>query len=260
MSYYRFIARISHSTFRFMGRLCNFLDTFHSGFWLGVMSEKSLEFSDELFYNRSMHYMDDKYNLSGLFEWEKVLINKHFSNLKSILLIAAGGGREALALIKMGYDVDSYECNASLIAYGNALLKKNQIDSVIKYLPRNTVPIDKKKYDGIIIGWGAYSLIQGSKKRHSFLTALQPFLNKTTPLMISFLWVEKKSRKDKMIKDLSDFFRIFSKKDKTELGDRLVPDFIHYFDEEEIKGEIIQSNLKLIDYYSSDYGCIIACI
>jgi len=258
MAYYKFVARLSHSLFRFMGRLCNFLDAVFSGFWLGVMSEKSLDYSDELFYNRSKHYSDDKYNLSGLFDWEKAMIEKYFSNARSILLIAAGGGREVIALGKMGFEVDSYECNQSLIEYGNALLKKNGIDADIKYLPRNSIPSEIKKYDGIIVGWGAYSLIQGNKKRRTFLAGLYPFLKKETPLMVSFLWMEKKGKKDEIIKNISNFFRIFSNKDKTEPGDRLVPDFIHYFSEEEIKNELIQSNFRVIDYYSSDYACVIA--
>ena len=81
---------------------------------------------------------------SGLFEWEKPIIEKHFSNAKSILLIAAGGGREVLALIKMGFEVDSYECNTKLIEYGNELLQRNKIDTKIKYLPRNSVPVKLK--------------------------------------------------------------------------------------------------------------------
>jgi len=258
MDWYKFIAKLSHFSFRFLKNLTNFLDAAFSGFWLGVMSEKSLDFSDELYYNRTKSYTDEKYNQSGLFEWEKPMIQKHFSNAKSILLIAAGGGREALALNRMGFEVDSYECNPSLIEYGNALLQKNGIKNKIKYLPRNSVPDEIKKYDGIIIGWGAYSHMSGSRKRHSFLTGLYLLLHKDTRLMISFLYARERSRRDKIVKSLSNFFRIFSKKDKTELGDKLEPDFIHYFTEEEIKSELIQSNYKILDYNVKDYGCIIA--
>jgi hypothetical protein len=234
------------------------LDAILTGFWLGVMGEKSLDFSDRLYYNHNNHYTDDKYNLSGLFEWEKVAIEKYFTNAKSILLIAAGGGREVLALSNMGFEVDSYECNAYLIEYGNALLKKNKIENKIKYLKKNSVPNEIKKYDGIIIGWGAYSLIRGNKKRLSFLASLYPFLHEKTPLMISFLFTGEKRKKEKIIKNVSNFFRVFSKRDKTESGDRLVPDFVHYFTEEEIKSELIQSKFRVIGFNNVDYGCIIA--
>jgi len=258
MAFYKFIAKLSHLSFKFLKKLTDFLDAAFSGFFLGVMSQKSLDFSDELYYNRNKSYLEDKYNLSGLFEWEKPVIQKYFSNAKSILLIAAGGGREALALSKMGYEVDSYECNKALIEYGNKLLQKNKIENLIKYLPRNTVPEEIRKYDGIIIGWGAYSHIPGFKKRLFFLAGLYPFLHKETPLMISFLFTHGRNRRDKIIKNVSNFFRIFGNKDKTEPGDRLEPGFIHYFTEEEIKSELIQSKFSIIEYSSKDYGCVIA--
>ena len=258
MACYKFTARLSHWSFRFLKNLTSFLDAASSGFWLGVMSQRSLDYSDELSYSQNKFYTDDKYNESGLFDWEKPIIEKHFSQVKTILLIAAGGGREVLALSKMGFNVDACECNPKLIEYANNLLQKNQINNEIKYLPGNSVPGEIKKYDGIIIGWGAYSLIQGNKKRLSFLAGLYPFLNKETPLMISFLITRGRNKRDKIIQNVSNFFRILTNRDKTEPGDRLEPDFIHYFTEEEIKNEIAQSKFRLTDYYSSDYGCLIA--
>src|SRR5512143_3737804 len=101
MPYHKFVAKLSHLSFRFLKNLTDFLDALSSGFGLGVMGDKSLDFSDEIYYNQTKYYTEDKYNESGLFEWEKPMSQKHFSNAKRILLIAAGGGREVLALSKM---------------------------------------------------------------------------------------------------------------------------------------------------------------
>jgi len=257
MAWYKFIAKLSLSSFEFMKRVFNLSEAVMSGFWLGIMGEKSIDYADELAYSRTEFYREEKYNQSGLYDWEKKAIQKHFTYVKTILLIAAGGGREVLALSKMGFEVDSFECNTALIESGNKLLQKNNLKNRISFLPRNSVPGEVKKYDGIIIGWGAYSLMPGKKRRLSFLTGLYPFLHEKTPLMISFIGTKTKSRKDKIIKNVSNFFRIFSWKDKTELGDRLAPDFIHYFTEEEIKSELIQSGYKVIEHSQSD-GCLIA--
>jgi 2-polyprenyl-3-methyl-5-hydroxy-6-metoxy-1,4-benzoquinol methylase len=260
MAFSKSIAKLSHLSFWFISKAYNFVKAILSGFWLGVMSEKSLDFSDELYYNNNKSYTNNNYNLSGLFTWEKAMIEKYFSNAKCILLIAAGGGRETLALSKMGFEVDSYECNAELIEYGNLFLKENKVDSKIKYLPRNSIPDEIKKYDGIIIGWGAYSLIRGYKKRLSFLSRLFPLLQKEAPLMISFLVKEEKGRQEKIIKHVSNFFRNFSNRDKTELGDILIANFVHLFNEEEIKGELVQAKFRVIDYYNILYGCTISII
>ena len=265
MAWYKFIAKLSHFSFNclesinnFNQRIINFFHAVQTGFWLGVMGEKCLDYSDDLIYNSTNKYRDDKYNLSGLYDWEKPMIQKHFTNAKTILLIAAGGGREVVALSKIGFEVDSYECNNSLVEYGNGLLQKNGIKSTIKYLPRNTVPDVIKKYDGIIIGWGAYSFITGSRNRLSFLSDLYPFLHKETSLMISFLFTKKRTRSDKVIKNVSGFFWFFTRREKTEPGDRLIPDYMHYFTEEEIKNELIQSKYTVKDFNTISDGCVIA--
>lgn len=260
MSYSKFIARFFHLSLELHKKAYNFMDAVLSGFWLGIMSEKSLDLYDELHYNNSEKYADDNYNLSGLFEWEKERIEKYFSNAKDILLLAAGGGRETVALIRMGYNVDSYECNKVLIEYGNVFLQKYNKDYKIKYLQKDSVPDVIMKYDGIIIGWGAYSHIRGCRNRIAFLEKLQPLLNKEAPLMISFLINEKKGRQEKITKKVSDFFRFLRNKDKIEPGDRLLASFVHYFTKQEISKELTQSNYKVLDYYDIDYGCAISTV
>ena len=153
MAWFKIVAKLSHWSYKLNKKIQNLIDALHSGFWLGVMSDRSLEYSDVLFYNEKKHYTDDKYNQSGLYPWEKSVIEKHFKNAQEILLIAAGGGREVLALQNMGYDVDSYECNPKLIEYGNDLLRRNGIRKKIEYLPGSSVPERITEYDGIIIGW-----------------------------------------------------------------------------------------------------------
>lgn len=260
MPWYKITSRLSQVSFGYLKSFTAFLDAVNSGFWLGLMSQKSLDYSDELHYSRCECYTDDKYNEAGLFEWEKQIIDKHFKKVKSILLIAAGGGREALALKRMGFDVDSYECNPVLVEYGNKFLKNNNLEDKISYLPRNTVPPEVKKYDGIILGWGAYSHIPGIQKRLSFLAGLYPFLNNGGPLMITFIWVKKRNRRDKFIKNLSGFLKFGRSKRKIEMGDKLAPNFIHYFTKEEITGELAQSGYQVVEYYDSENACVIATV
>jgi hypothetical protein len=257
MGYHNFIAKLSHRSLALLERLFDFFHAVLSGFWLGVMSEKSLDYSDELHYNSANRYIGDKYNTSGLFDFEKAMIEKHFHGAKHLLLLAAGGGRETIALSGMGYVVDSYECNKKLVESGNALLERTAQNRIL-FLERNSVPAEIKKFDGIIIGWGAYSLIRGRNRRISFLNSLKPFLNTGAPLMISFLWEEKKSRKDLIIKSVSNFFRFFRLKEKSEPGDRLFNEFVHFFTEEEVRVELAEAKYRVIDYSSSEYGCLIA--
>lgn len=265
MSWHKVVAKLSHLSFHCMERInkfskaiINFFHAVQSGFWLGVMGEKSLDYSDDLIYNRSGFYREDKYNLSGLYEWEKPMIQKHFLNAKNIMVIAAGGGREVVALSRMGYEVNGYECNPNLVAFAQDLLKRSGIRGSVEYLPRNSVPEVTKKYDGIIIGWGAYSFMVGSRTRLAFLKDLYPFMHKDSSLMLSFLYTKKRTRSDKIIGKVSNFFRFLTFREKTEPGDRLVPDYMHFFTEEEIWGELTQCNYTVKDISLKGDGCVVA--
>lgn len=260
MGYHSFIVRLSRCSLQSMSKTYHFMNAVLTGFWLGVMGDKSLDQADDLHYKRSSKYIDDSYNLSGLVRWEKVAIEKYFSHVKRILLIAAGGGRETYALSRMGFEVDSYECNKALVEYGNEFLQKNGVGQRIGYLRRDTVPGEGGRYDGVIIGWGAYTHIRGSNKRISFLKKLRPFMAREGVLMVSFLFADERTRQEKIVKRVSDFFRVFSKREKTELGDGLTSVFVHLFTEEEIRNEITQAGYRIIGFNSVDYGSVVASV
>ncbi|MGM0529713.1 MAG: class I SAM-dependent methyltransferase [Bacteroidota bacterium] len=260
MGYHRFIAKMSGSSLQCMAKVYHFMNAVLTGFWLGVMGDKSLDQADDLHYQRSSKYIDDSYNKSGLFRWEKVAIEKYFSKARSILLLAAGGGRETYALSRMGFEVDSYECNKALVEYGNQFLQRNGLEATIEYLPRDTTPQEDNKYDGVIVGWGAYTHIRGSNNRISFLKKLRPFIAREGVMMISFLYAKERTRQEKIVKRVSDFFRLLCKRTKTELGDGLTSIYVHLFTEEEIRNELTQAGYKVIGFNSVDYGSIVVTV
>ena len=76
--------------------------------------------------------------------------------------------------------------------------------------------------------------------------------------MVSFLFTEKHTRQEKIVKNVSDFFRFFGGRGRTEPGDWLQSGFVHYFTEEEIKEELQAAGYRIVGFNKVDYGCIIA--
>ena len=258
MKLYKLFVRLSHSFFIFLKRLTSFLDALHSGFWLGVLGRKALDYSDEIHYAANPTYVENKYNEKGLLDWENYIVENHFGDVKTIMLIAAGGGREVLALSRMGFRVDGYECNPVLVEYGNRLLQKNKSESRITHLTRNTVPPEVRQYDAVIIGWGAYSHIKGATARIRFLKNLYPFMHQGSRLMVSFIWVKERNRRDRMIQGISGFFGLFCRGERSEQGDKLVPNYIHYFEEDEIRTEFTRAGFRVVEYDEVRHGFVIA--
>jgi hypothetical protein len=254
---YKTLASVSHYSFRMIEKIYDLFYSLLTGFWLGILNDKGLDAADELYYRTKKFYKSDDYNLSGLFPWENNMILNHFPGTGEILLIAAGGGRELIALTKMGFKVDAYECNEDLIQSGNELLKQNDSNDSISYLARNRLPELVKKYNGIIIGWGAFGLIRGSKKRKEFLKGLKSFLNAGAPIMLSFLTRKEISRQSRTIVAVANFFRTITFREKIEDGDYLAYNYVHMFTKEEISKEIHSAGFQVVAYDDAQYGCAI---
>ena len=154
--------------------------------------------------------------------------------------------------------VDGYECNPVLVEYGSRLLQKNKAESRITHLTRNTVPSEVSQYDAVIIGWGAYSHVKGGKERIQFLKNLYPFMHRGSRLMVSFIWVKERNRRDRMIQRVSGFLGLFCRGERSEQGDKLVPNYMHYFMEDEIRAELTQAGFRVIEYDEVRHGFAIA--
>jgi hypothetical protein len=227
-----------------------------AGFWLGIIDRKSWQLADGIFYDNDGMYQDESYNRSGLWDWEAEIISKYFQASTQILLAGAGGGREIYALSKQGYQVDGFECNPQFAAYANRFLKQENIDSEVMLSPRDTCPSLNRIYNGAIIGWGAYTNIQGKQHRINFLQQIRSHLAPESPILLSFYPRTKDSNSFKLIFFIAHMIAKLRNFEAIELGDSLYPHliFVHYFNEVEIKSELEQAGFELLFYSDQDYG------
>jgi hypothetical protein len=138
-------------------------------------------------YSNADMYVDEEHNVSGLYLWEIEAIGEQLVPGKHFLVLAAGGGREAIALIKKGIKVDAYECNKLFIDFGNKYFEREN-------LPYKILPTDASKmpdtpagqvYDYCIVGWSAYCHILRKDDRIQLLKGIRRVVN--GPVLISFV-------------------------------------------------------------------------
>lgn len=235
------------------------LTVFHyicfNGFWLGILSPKTLSDIDEIYYTDGGMYFDEKYNAQGLFNWEKIKIENYFKNRQNIMLLAAGGGREAYGLQKMGYKVDAFECHPMLLKFANKFLAENQLTPCVYHVERDGCPVSDKKYDGAIVGWGAYMLVQSREKRIELLRRIREQLKPDSPVLISFFI--RKNSNSKILRGtafVGNVFRFALGRKSLEVGDCLDPTFVHFFIREEIESELKEAGYKLEFFSAKPYG------
>ena len=221
------------------------------GTWLGLLDRDALHATDELYYRRARTYYDARYNLSGLFPWETAAIHRHFQSCRSILVTAAGGGREVVALERRGLDVVAFECNPELAKSANELLSREGLRSRVALAPRDECPDEIPMCDGIVIGWTSYTLMQHRSTRVRFLRQLRAHVPPDAPVLLSFFAQRKTARYLRTVAATANVVRMIRGRPRAEVGDDLVPNFAHHFLENELAAELEAGGFRLVEFSSS---------
>jgi hypothetical protein len=231
------------------------------GLWLGVLTRENLHALDKEYYTRSKrrsldkeNYHSREWNHGGLFAWEKSILADYFMNCRRLLVIGAGGGREILALRQLGYQVDGFESHPDLVTVANELLREQGYDSAVRLIPRDSGPRTQTTYDGIIIGWATYTLVQGRKHRIALLKQLRAQTQAQCPIVLSFFWRARTHWSYRVASFVANMIRRQLRREPTEIGDWLTPNYVHHFIQDEITSELLEGGFDTIHYSTTGYG------
>ena len=260
LSVYLYLA--SRRVYRLVGDICAGV---FDGFWLGIFGRDTHNKVVEHQYRDSMEYRSDSYNLGRLFPWEEKVIASYFAGCRRILVGGAGGGREMIALARLGHEVDGFECNAQLTEYANELLAREEIPSSVELVSPDMCPNVDDPYDGVIIGWCAYMHIQGRSRRVEFLRSLRHALKPGAPVMLSFWHITGPARRRlRITQRVATPLRRLLHRERITLGDSMVPHRVHYFDDETLGHELALAGFELKFYHpwfghEHGHAVVVAC-
>lgn len=222
----------------------------HEGFWLGVLSISELNALTAQHYDSSQESASPEHNMRGLFDWELAAVDRYFQPGTRVLVAAAGGGREVLALRRGGYDVEGFECNSSLVEAGNAMLGGLGEPRGISLSAPDEVPAGLPVYGGVIVGWSAYSHIPTRARRVEFLRALRQHTLPGSPVLLSFFTRAKDSSYETAVYRTATLIKsvVPGRTESSEVGDHLSWGYSHWFTREEIEGELRQAGIRLAHF------------
>jgi SAM-dependent methyltransferase len=219
-----------------------------NGLWLGLLSDASLRLLDERYYDDSVLYRTDKWNERGFFDWERDLVDEHFRNCERVPVLACGGGREVLALLNEGFDATGYEPHPALVTYARRFLAAHGHESRVHSAPRDEFPSAAGPADGVVVGWGGFSLIHGRARRIALLREARRRLPAGGPVLLSFFARPSDSRELNVTKSAATGLRRLRGNPPAELGDTLAPNLVHVFTRPRLAEEIRAADLELADY------------
>jgi hypothetical protein len=155
------------------------------GFWLGLLPDSVIDIISERSYKAGSAYTGSAYLDSGFKFWEEIAVSRFFPKGGKVLVAAAGGGRELIALAHAGYLPDGFECCRPMVNAGNQALSERGIDSRIQWAAPCRIPEITGIYDAAIIGWNGYTYISPPERRIAFMVSLFPHLRPGSPVLVS---------------------------------------------------------------------------
>jgi 2-polyprenyl-3-methyl-5-hydroxy-6-metoxy-1,4-benzoquinol methylase len=200
-------------------------------------------------------YHADDYNKSGLWPWEADMLERYFSNCKTILVGAAGGGREILSLAARGFQVDGFDCFPEFLDTSQAILSSKNVSAHMILAAPDHVPETFGVYDGGIMGWSGYSHISGTQNRVIFLKEFRQHIQKGGPLLISFFTLPEDSYQFKLVYLTARAVRALRfSREKVERGDILLEMYFHYASQDEVRQEMEKAGFEMAYYSVKTYG------
>ena len=253
------VVRLSVASSRVVSRLVGGLWSVHSGFWLGVLSDRAVEQSTELFYASNPRFLDAEHNTAGLYPWEQELVAAYCPAGGRILVPAAGGGREVIALAEMGYEAVGYDPSPELVSLGNELISDMHSDAVLLLSHGSEQPADLgPPFDSVLFGWGGVSHIRGSATRVATLERVLDVLKPGGSLIVSFLSREPESRRFTLTYRVATWIRRLVRSGVTvELGDTVDGSFDHYFTFDEVTAESAAAGFIEVEQVSSPFSVLV---
>ena len=242
--------RLFHHADSWFNRFVRLATAVHEGFWLGCLSVDERNAVTARHYGQSQESISPEGNLRGFFDWERRVVERYFPPGSHVLVAGAGGGREILALRRTGYSAEGFECNQVLVEASKAIFDQLGEARGVTLCPPDQVPTGPSSYNGIIIGWTAYSHIPTRERRVAFLRALRQRALPGSPIVLSFFARSGDSLYDVLAFRIATWIRrvVRARKERLEIGDHLNWSYSHWFTREEIESELRGAGIRLVDF------------
>ncbi|MCP4402345.1 MAG: class I SAM-dependent methyltransferase [bacterium] len=205
--------------------------------------------------SRQMYVRSETVNIWGEEEWlrqglsaeEKALLEKIPFKEGQLLLLGLGGGREAIQLVRMGFDVTGIDFIPKMVqkARENALREGISIEGLVQEFSALDLP--ECMYHIIWISEVMYSCIPTSKKRIAMLKKIGKSLKPGGCFVCQCSYSpQKESRKGVFIRKVFAFLTLGNF--WYERGDRILNtrEFVHFFtSEDEFRAEVEEGGFEI---------------
>jgi len=172
------------------------------------------------------------HNLGGIWPWEEAIFRQWVvGHHQKVLVAGAGGGREMIALARMGFSVSGFDASAELVEACRTNLAKAGVTGDIVHASPGAVPEGPPTHEALVIGRGVYHHIPGQARRITFLYDCRRRVKGGSPIAIG----------DCHMRAAPSRLARLAIHPAIEQGDSVGDAFNHYFTDREIIFELEQA-------------------
>ena len=155
------------------------------GFWMGLLPESAYDVISEESYGEGTQYTNPAHLDLGFHFWEDLAVRTYFAPGSKVLVAAAGGGRELIALERTGFRAAGFECSNAMVSAGKRALADRGMAATLVWSPPCVAPPSAQTFDALIVGWNGYCYISPRARRIEFLKSLVAQLRSGSPVLVS---------------------------------------------------------------------------
>lgn len=226
--------------------------------WLGLLDADSLDRITLASYagQGADGFESKAFNFQGLWPWELDAVQTCFSGCRQILVAGAGGGREVIALARLGFQVTAVDFCTDLTDACRRHLHEAGLVARVLDAPPDRLPEGLDHVDGILVGRGFYHHIPCRARRIAFLRQCREHVRDDAPLLISDFFTRSiPSRGDDRTFAVADRIRRWrGSTQAVELGDFVSAAFGHTFVATEIESEMKEAGFRMEWCKPSPFG------
>ncbi len=223
--------------------------------WLGLLDAETLNQVTHAGYENQGQdgFASVDFNSQGFWPWELASVQTYFAGCRHVLVAGAGGGREAIALARLGFDVTAFDFCSELTAACRRNLALLGLAAHVHDAPADRIPDGLPVFDGILVGRGFYHHIPGRRQRVAFLEQCRAHLQADAPLVLSdFFARPDQSAGYQRTRAIANGIRwLRGCSERVELGDWLSDSMQHAFVQSEIDSELTAAGFTPVAYAAS---------
>ncbi len=229
---------------------------------MGLIKDETFTSFDAYPYDetKSIELAPESYELEG---WIRGCTEANFEADSSVLVVAAGGLQELVALNQQGYSVDGVEFGQRLFEVSKQWLDQNLPNQTLQHAQRYEIPSANTKFEAAFVARHYYSHIRKSEERIDFLRSIRNQLKPGAPLILSYYICEERACDQQptftLQQKMANLIRRILGRGKSlvAVGDHMDPEsalYHHHFTDEEVASELKEAGFETNTQDSTWFG------